>query len=78
MPLSHEHVGFKISAKIKIYILSRAELLITLCYEIPYNVLFFKDQLTVLLLPNEFCRKTVFLMPVASTLSVITETRAQT
>ena len=33
MPLSHEHVGSKIS--IKIYILTRAEVLITLCYEIP-------------------------------------------
>ena len=35
MPLSHEHVGFKIVAKIKIYILTRAELLFNLCYEIP-------------------------------------------
>ena len=35
MPLSHEHVGSKILAKIKIYILTRAELLINLCYEIP-------------------------------------------
>jgi len=31
----HKHVGFKILAKIKIYILTRAELLFTLCYEIP-------------------------------------------
>ena len=35
MPLSHEHLGSKIPAKIKIYTLTRAELLITLCYEIP-------------------------------------------
>ena len=35
MPLSHEKVGFKIAAKIQIYIPTRAELLITLCYEIP-------------------------------------------
>ena len=35
MGLSHEHVGSKISTKIKIYILNRAELLITLCNEIP-------------------------------------------
>ena len=35
MLLSHEHVGSKIPAKIQIYILTRAELLITLCYEIP-------------------------------------------
>ena len=38
MPLSHEHVGSKIVAKIKIYILTRAELLFTLCYEIPCNL----------------------------------------
>ena len=37
MPLSHEHVGPKILAKIKIYILTRAELLFNLCYEIPCN-----------------------------------------
>ena len=35
MPLSHENVGSKIVAKIKIYILTRAELLLNLCYEIP-------------------------------------------
>ena len=35
MPLSHEHVGSKIVAKIKIYTLARAELLFNLCYEIP-------------------------------------------
>ena len=35
MPLSDEHVGPKILAKIKIYILTRAELLFNLCYEIP-------------------------------------------
>ena len=33
MPLSQEHIGSKIVAKI--YILTRAELLFTLCYEIP-------------------------------------------
>ena len=37
MGLSHEHVGPKILAKIKIYILTRAELLFPLCYEIPWN-----------------------------------------
>jgi hypothetical protein len=36
MALSNEHVGPKILAKIKIYILTRAELLCHLCYEIPY------------------------------------------
>jgi hypothetical protein len=35
MALAHEHVGSKILAKINIYILTRAELLCTLCYEIP-------------------------------------------
>ena len=35
MPLSLEHVESKIVAKIKIYILTRAELLFNLCYEIP-------------------------------------------
>ena len=35
MALSHEHEGFKILAKIKIYNLTRAELLFNLCYEIP-------------------------------------------
>ena len=37
MGLTNEHVGPKILAKIKIYVLTRAELLITLCYEIPCN-----------------------------------------
>ena len=35
MGLTNEHVGPKILAKIKIYVLTRAELLITLYYEIP-------------------------------------------
>ena len=35
MGLTNEHVGPKILAKIKIYVLTRAELLFTLCYEIP-------------------------------------------
>ena len=35
MLLSHEHVGSKIPAKINTYMLTRAELLINLCYEIP-------------------------------------------
>ena len=37
MSLSHEHVGLKILAKIKINTLTRAELLFPLCYEIPCN-----------------------------------------
>ena len=35
MGLSHEHVEPKILAKIKLYLLTRAELLFPLCYEIP-------------------------------------------
>ena len=35
MFLSHEHIQPKTSAKIKIYTLTRAELLCLLCYEIP-------------------------------------------
>ena len=37
MPLSQEHVGSKVSAKIKNYNLTRGELLITLCNEITCN-----------------------------------------
>ena len=40
MDLTNEHVGPKILAKIKIYVLNRAELLITLCYEIPCSLLY--------------------------------------
>ena len=43
MGLTNEHVGSKKPAKINTYMLTRAELLITLCYEIPcklYDVLF--------------------------------------
>ena len=39
MGLTNEHVGPKILAKIKIYVLTRAELLFTLCYEIPCTML---------------------------------------
>ena len=35
MGLTNEHVGHKILAKIKIYVLTRAELLFKVCYEIP-------------------------------------------
>ena len=38
MGLTSEHVGSKILAKIKGYVLTRAELLITLCYEIPCSM----------------------------------------
>ena len=35
MGLTNEHVGPKIVANIKIYVLTRAHLLFNLCYEIP-------------------------------------------
>ena len=35
MPLSHEPAGSKILAEIEIYSLTRAELICSLCYEIP-------------------------------------------
>ena len=35
MALTNENVGHKILAKIKIYVLTRAELLFQVCYEIP-------------------------------------------
>ena len=35
MGLTNENVGPKILAKIKIYVLTRAELLFQVCYEIP-------------------------------------------
>ena len=38
MGLSNKQVGLKLLAKIQIYILTRAELLFTLCSEIPGNI----------------------------------------
>ena len=38
MPLTYENVGSKKPAKINTYMLTRAELLITLCYEIPCTI----------------------------------------
>ena len=40
MSLNNEHVGSKIVAKIKIYNLTRAELICSLCYEIPCSIIF--------------------------------------
>ena len=37
MGLTNENIGPKILAKIKIYVLTRAELLFKVCYEIPCN-----------------------------------------
>ena len=39
MGLTNEHVGHQMLAKIKIYTLTRAELLFNLCYEIPCSSL---------------------------------------
>ena len=44
MPLSDKHVGPKIFAKIKIYNLTRAELLFNLCYEIPCTLFYLKSE----------------------------------
>ena len=38
MGLTNENVGPKILAKIKIYVLTRAELLFKVCYEIPCSM----------------------------------------
>ena len=44
MALSHKYVETKTSAKIKIYTLTRAELLFSLCYEIPCRTLSISGQ----------------------------------
>ena len=44
MALSHEHIGSKISAKIKSYILSRAKFLCSLCHEIPCRTIVTKSE----------------------------------
>ena len=44
MGLTNEQVGLKILAKIKIYVLIRAELLFPLCYEIPCIIKTFDSQ----------------------------------
>ena len=41
--ISHNSVESKILAKVKIYILTRAELLFNLCYEIPCNIVLGKS-----------------------------------
>ena len=38
MGLTNEHVGPKVLSKIKIYVLTRAELLFKVCYEIPCSM----------------------------------------
>ena len=45
MGLTNENIGPKILAKIKIYVLTRAELLFKVCYEIPCIIedLYFYD-----------------------------------
>ena len=51
MCLTNEHVGPKILAKIKICVLTRAELLITHCYEIPCT-----KQMRICTFPNRFAK----------------------
>ena len=53
MPLSHEHVGSKILAKIKIHVLTRGVLLLPLCYEIPCNKYFLQYEIEVFFLGSE-------------------------
>ena len=48
MPLSHEHVGSKILEKIKMYTLTRAELLFNLCYEIPCSQIVVRNKKKVI------------------------------
>ena len=60
MSLSHEPVGPKLLGKIKTYVLTRAELFFTLCYEIPCrgkrkfatNILFFYKEYLILHIAN--------------------------
>ena len=47
MPLTYEHVGSKKPAKINTNMLTRAALLITLCYEIPCKYLRFSTRSTI-------------------------------
>ena len=44
MGLTNEHVDSKILAKIKIHVLTRAELLFQVCYEIPCTRIFFYEK----------------------------------
>ena len=58
MGLTNEHVGPSILAKIKTYVLTRAELLITLCYETPCTLFSVKGSLCISKQdPNPFKRK---------------------
>ena len=50
MALTNENVGPKILAKIKIYALTRAELLFQVCYEIPCTSLHYSYNFQFLLL----------------------------
>ena len=54
MPITHEHVGSKKPAKINTFMLTRAELLITLCYEIPCKLEPHVSHLSALSLLRQF------------------------
>ena len=56
MPLSHEPAGSKILAEIEIYSLTRAELICSLCYEIPCKRPYrFHDRFTLSQVHCFFC-----------------------
>ena len=59
MPLSYEHAGSKILAKIKTYTLTRAGLFLTLCYEIPCTGKFFSEVLILASTKPQYDKKTV-------------------
>ena len=63
MSLSHEHVGPKILGKIKMYVLTRAELLFPLCYEIPCTPTIFRQQYITVSYPvRKFKRNNVLFL----------------
>ena len=47
MTLSHEHVGSQQIEEIKIYSLTRAEVLCSLCYEIPCMIMIYSSNLSL-------------------------------
>ena len=63
MALSHEHVGPKIAANIKVYTLTRPELLCSLCYRHP-EVLRFTKKIRDSIINKRKIKKIVINMPV--------------
>ena len=65
MGLTNEHLGPTILAKIKIYVLTRAELLFQVCYEIPcsiiqYHIFIFMIQVKVKNISRVFLLRQIF------------------